>query len=521
VRQEILRGAFVAGAQGLTTAGRLTMALTVQPSASKARSARRHATIVCTLGPACSAPETTRAMVDAGMDVARLNFSHGDHRQKRRLVRLVRRVGRESGKTLAILQDLQGPKLRVGDLAGGGITLTPGGEVTITTQPCMGTAERFSVTYPQLTDDVRPGQEILLADGRITLRVRAVAGTEVQCEVVHGGRLTPRKGINLPGVALSIGSLTQKDRADVAFGVQHGVDWIALSFVRRAVDIVELRELIASLRDRGVHPRDSLPPRIIAKIEKPEALGDYEAILEQTDAIMVARGDLGVEIKPERVPIVQKEMIYAALERGIPVITATQMLQSMTRAPLPTRAEVSDVANAILDGSDAVMLSDETAAGDFPVQSVRMLDRIVREVESSALYHPPRCASTDDPCDAVAASACELAMSANAAAIAVFTHTGATAIHIARFRPRMPIVALCHTPAVCRQLMVYWNIMPMKVPLCRTLPRMGRVADASVRRAGITDGDSLYVVVAGSSRQPGQTDSLQLRRLDAAMEEEL
>ena len=485
------------------------------PLSANSPCTHRHATIVCTLGPTSSSPATVRALVDAGMNVARLNFSHGDHTQKRTLIRTIRRVSREADATIAILQDLQGPKLRVGDLAGGGIELQAGAAVTVTTQTCMGTAARFSVSYAELTEDVQPGQDILLADGTITLRVKEVAGHDVHCEVVHGGRLSPRKGVNLPGIPLSIGALTDKDREDVAFGVKLGVDWVALSFVRRAHDITILRELISELRAQHTHPRDSAAPRIVAKIEKPEALDDYAAILAQADAVMVARGDLGVEISPERVPIVQKEMIHAAIERGIPVITATQMLQSMTHAPLPTRAEVSDVANAILDGSDAVMLSDETAAGDYPVESVRMLDRIVRATECSPLYHPPHCASTDDPCDAIASSACELAQAAGASCIAVFTHSGETAVRLARFRPMMPIVAMCHDAAVCRHLMVYWNITPVMVPLCRTAARMGRVADNSVRRAGIGR-DGYYVVVAGSSREPGRTDSIQLRQLDDA-----
>jgi pyruvate kinase len=443
------------------------------------------------------------------MDVARLNFSHGNHEQKRRIIRLIRRAEKKAGRPIAILQDLQGPKLRVGEFRGGNpVELKTGSTVTITTTPCFGSEERFFVDYASLAKDVGKDDPILLSDGSITLQVSKADATagEVYCSVLHGGILYPRKGVNLPGIKLSISSMTEKDKTDLAFGIEQGVDWVALSFVREAKDILSLRRRINRIRSRLETPGTSVPPKIIAKIEKPEAVDAIREIMDAADGIMVARGDLGVEMKQVLVPVVQKEIINMANATGKPVITATQMLESMVHAPVPTRAEVSDVANAIFDGSDAIMLSAESAVGKYPLESVAYLDRIARETEASPLFEPRRLSARNEVSDAIAASACELAGSIAASCIVVFTHTGTTAIQVARFRPKTPIVALCGNSDICRQLMVYWNIKPLKAPVCRSINRLLRVAGESVVKLGCGKPGDEYVLVAGSSVKPGRTD---------------
>ena len=471
--------------------------------------AHRRVTLICTVGPACDTYEMLVKLIDQGMDVARLNFSHGTLEQKARLIRLIRRAERHVGRPIAILQDLQGPKLRVGELRGGNpVELKNGAKVIITSTPCFGSAEIFYVDYVPLSQDVSPGNPILLADGTITLRVISsdCKKGEVQCEVVHGGMLSPRKGVNLPGIKLSISAITKKDKTDLDFGIRHGVDWVALSFVCEAKEIISLRKRIEKIRSRMDKPKTTIPQKIIAKIEKPEAVQNISSIMDAADGIMVARGDLGVEMKQALVPIIQKEIIHMANSRGIPVITATQMLESMVHAPIPTRAEASDVANAVFDGSDAIMLSAESAAGDFPLESVAYLDRIARETEASPLFEPRRLSARNEVSDAIAASSCELARTIDASCIVVFTHTGTTAIQIARFRPHTPIVALCSNNDICRQLMVYWNIKPLRVPMCRSSNRLLRVANERVLLSGCGKTGDEFVLVAGSSTKPGRTD---------------
>jgi pyruvate kinase len=476
--------------------------------------AHRRASIVCTIGPASDSEAKLLELARAGMDVARLNFSHGDYAQKEAILTRLAAVEKRIGRPIAMLQDLQGPKLRIGELAGGKpVTLRDGARVVITTTPCFGTAERLSVTYRNLIDDIKPGDPILIADGTITLQVRAVLdGDEIACTVVHGGEVAPRKGVNLPGVSLSLSALTAKDLADAKFGVAHNVDWIALSFVRHAADILRLKKEIAKHRARGLGSSTGLPPRVIAKIEKPEAVSELAAILDAADGIMVARGDLGVELRPESVPLVQKQIIRMANDAGKPVITATQMLESMMHSPVATRAETSDVANAIFDGTDAIMLSGESAAGEFPVEAVRTMAAIVCQAEASPLFAPRMRVNDTTTTAAITAASRLVAADLRAACIAVFTHTGTTAMHLAHQRPMMPIVALCTNRAAARPLMLYWNVQPVHVPVCTTRQQHMRVAEQVVGRLRLAKQGEPYVVVSGSSAASGGTNWVEARR---------
>src|SRR5215472_9164427 len=340
----------------------------------------RHSKIVCTIGPSTHSPRLIRRLIQAGMDVARLNFSHGTHEMHTHSIAMLHAASAELGKTIGILADLQGPKIRTGALAGGGtVALRSGQPFTITTAKILGDSTRVSTVFRPLPREVHPGDRILLSDGLIELRVENTSGHEVRCRIVNGGELGEHKGINLPGVKLRVPALTKKDREDLRFALEHGVDYIAVSFIRRPEDVLLAKSLIR--RAKKVTP-------VIAKLEKPEAIENLDAILRVSDGVMVARGDLGVEMSPEKVPVVQKNIIARAREMRRPVITATQMLESMTQNPRPTRAEASDVANAIFDGSDAVMLSAETAAGKYPIEAVSMMARIVEEAEGSVREFP-------------------------------------------------------------------------------------------------------------------------------------
>ena len=474
----------------------------------------RFATIVCTIGPTCNTLEMLKKLILAGMNVARLNFSHGTHKEKNKLIKLIRQAEKETGKPIAILQDLQGPKLRVGELKGGKpINLVNDACVIITTEPCFGTDEKFYVNYKNLPNEVQPGDPILLADGTIALQVVKKNKTEIKCKVIHGGELYPRKGVNLPGVKMSVPSLTPKDVKDLKFGVEHGVDWIALSFVREAKDITKLSARINRIRSSLKKLPTSIPPKIIAKIEKPEAVENLDDILDKADGIMVARGDLGVELSISRVPIIQKEIINLANKIGKPVITATQMLESMTHAAIPTRAEAGDVANAIFDGTDAVMLSAETAFGKFPEQAVKALNLITRQAEYSHLFKPCRCEIKSRTMHALAAAASETAEEIGAKSVVVYTFTGNAAIKVASFRPKMPILALCTNVDVARQLMVYWNIKTSTVPNCKTLNRMLALADKKVLETNCGKPGDKYVLIAGTPGQSGKTDMIHVRTL--------
>ena len=471
----------------------------------------RRTRIVCTLGPATSTEERIEALMRAGMNVARINFSHGTHEEHEATIRRVRAVAKRLESPIAILQDLQGPKIRTGALEGGApVNLRDGQKFTITTRDVVGAADCVSTTYSELPQDVRPGDRILLSDGAMELRVRSVNGQDVLCDVVHGGRLAEHQGINLPGVVVSAPALTAKDRADLVFGVRQHVDYIALSFVRRPEDVAEAKQLIADeLQSRRSPPAQALPAGlhpsayaaentipVIAKLEKPEAIERLDDILGASDGVMVARGDLGVELPLERVPLIQKHVIARANALGLPVITATQMLESMIDHPRPTRAEASDVANAILDGTDAVMLSAETAVGAYPVEAVRVMDRIACETETALSFasmphdHPTAA-------HAVSSAAYTLAREASARLIAVFTRTGASAHLISKERPPMPIIAYTPFETVYRRLALWWGVSPRLSELQGSSEELIAWVDAELQRDGLAQVGEEVVIMGG------------------------
>ena len=473
----------------------------------------RRVKIVCTLGPASASSTAIRALVRAGMDVARLNFSHGTQAEQARAIRRVRAAARVERRTVAILADLAGPKIRVGELPAGR-RWRAGEIVVLSSRLRPRTPGAIGTTYRGLARDLQPGQAVLLDDGRLRLEVVRVRGDEVVCKVREGGELLSHKGINLPGTPLSAPALTAKDRADLAFAVGAGVDLVALSFVRTAADVRAAARLLrraagVDLPAAGATPRPEpvegplagLAPPLIAKLEKPQALADLAGILEESAGVMVARGDLGVEIPPEKVPMAQKRIIQAARLLGRPVITATQMLESMTERSRPTRAEASDVANAVLDGTDAVMLSAETASGRYPVEAVRMMDRIIRETEAACR---PSASSgrfegngTLSPQDAVSGAAVMLADTLGAAAIVAFTLSGGTALRLARRRPQAPIIAVSPDPRVLRRLSLVWGVTPLRLPRSRRLLRLVAVADAALRAHRLARAGDRVVLVMG------------------------
>ena len=480
----------------------------------------RHTKIVCTLGPATSTEERIEALMRAGMDVARINFSHGTHEQHAATIARVRSVASRLHRPVAILQDLQGPKIRTGSLEGGTpIFLTDGHRFVITTRPVAGTGKIVSTTYADLPKDVRRGDCILLSDGAIELRVTGVVKQDVICEVVHGGTLAEHQGINLPGVAVSAPALTEKDRDDLIFGVEQGVDYIALSFVRRPEDVSEAQALVEeTLRGlprpcapspRELHPAAYATERtipVIAKLEKPEAIAALDDILSVADGVMVARGDLGVEMPLEQVPMIQKDVIARANARGLTVITATQMLESMINHARPTRAEASDVANAILDGTDAVMLSAETAIGKYPVEAVQVMARIACESEPNCKHGPfehPNQPRTH--AHAVASAANILAREAGAHLIAAFTRTGTSAHLISKERPVMPVVAYTPFEQVYRRLALWWGVMPRRSELLGTTEQLIAWVDEQLQEEGLVQrGDEVVIMggmpIAGSAR---------------------
>ena len=426
----------------------------------------RRTKIVATIGPACSTREQLLDLIRAGVDGARLNLSHGTHDQHREWARLVRETERELGRPIALIADLQGPKLRIGDLDEP-VTLRRGDEVVV--GPAEGSTNGELPISPAVISEVlQPGHDVLIDDGLVRLRVDSVQSGRARCAVVEGGVVTSHKGVNLPGVPVPIPSITRKDMDDLELALELGVDFVALSFVRSAADVRDLRALI---EQAGSHAH------VIAKIEKAEAVDALDEILEETDAVMVARGDLGVEIGVALVPLLQKRIIIAALERGKPVITATQMLESMVHQAEPTRAEASDVANAILDGSSALMLSGETAVGEYPVESVAYMDRIARAVEPSLGYRHELPERADEPTvgQAMSNAACDLAEALRAKAILVPTYTGRTASVVARLRPRRPIIALTHHDYALRQMAIEWGV--------------SRILDPGVRRRRHAAGD--------------------------------
>ena len=464
----------------------------------------RKAKIVATIGPASQDPGILEKLIRAGMNVARLNFSHGTHEEQASRIDAIRRASQELGVVVGILQDLQGPKIRVGNLAVP-IQLAQGEIVTLyatDSEAAAGTAQRIPVDFRQLFDAVRVSDRLLLDDGRLALQVESVDGESLSARVLVGGLLSAHKGINLPGVRLRIPGFTDKDRADLTFGLARGMDAVAISFVRSADDVRTVRSVMDSLLD------GKPSPLLIAKLEKPEALAELDEILSIVDGVMVARGDLGVELPPERVPALQKQIIRAANRRAKLVITATQMLESMVENPLPTRAEASDVANAVFDGTDAVMLSAESASGKYPVESVQIMDRIVREAESHFLEWGKGTDSLegldDSDTASMARAAQALANDKNVTAVASFTMQGQSAWLISKIRPRVPILGFTPNEATCRRLAFFWGVQPQLIPYANTLETMLRYVDQSLVRS-VKPGDQVVLVCGfpvGSMRQP-------------------
>jgi pyruvate kinase len=473
---------------------------------------RARTKIVATIGPASREPEVLRQLIHDGVDVARLNFSHGDPETHEENVRRIRAAAGEVGRPLAIQVDLQGPKLRVGEVVESGISLEEGDEATLVTEEVVGrTAEAIPVQNENLPEIVEPGDRILLADGTMELEVISASHGEVCCQVRVGGVLTSNKGINLPGVAADLPSITEKDHRDLAHALEWDIDWIALSFVRSAEGIYQLKELIQDLR-----PEDERVP-VMAKIEKPHALSNLDAIIEAADAVMVARGDLGIEIPPEEVPMAQKRIIEACNEAGIPVVTATQMLESMIENPRPTRAEASDVANAILDGTDAVMLSAETTIGAYPVESVRTMRRIIDEVEATRPETPirPLRRSGEEMelsiADAVGRAARQAAQDLNAAALITPTVSGYTARVMSRYRPQASIIAVTPNPRVQRRLMLHWGVIPLLASRADNSDEMIEHAVEAAREQGLVEEGDTLVITAGAARsEPGTTNLLRI-----------
>jgi pyruvate kinase len=462
----------------------------------------RRTKIVATIGPASSTKETIGALVDAGMTGARLNFSHGTREQHADWARLVREVQEEVRRPIALIADLQGPKLRVGDIEGT-LTLARGDEIVVAggKQPENGV---LPVSPSVISEVLRPGHEVLIDDGHVRLLVRDVRQGRAACTVVVGGDITAHKGVNLPGVPIPIPALTRKDTDDLEFALGLDVDFVALSFVRSAADLRDLKALIAQ-HDSHAH--------VIAKIEKSEAIDALDEILQESDAVMVARGDLGVEIGPASVPLLQKRIIQRALDRGKPVITATQMLESMLHQPEPTRAEASDVANAVLDGTSAVMLSGETAMGEYPVEAVSYMDRIARAVEPSLGYRHQLPEVGEQPTigEAMSNAACDLAEALGARAIVVPTYTGRTASVVARLRPRRPILGLSHHQYALQHMALEWGVTPWGIEESASVEDLWDVSLAAVRESGlVVEGDRVVITAGTAVNIPGSTNVIKV-----------
>jgi len=452
----------------------------------------RHSKIVCTIGPASRTPRIIERLIQAGMDVARLNFSHGTHEDHAKNIVTLRAAALKAGKTIAILADLQGPKIRTGALAGGTpVILRTGQKFVITTAKILGDSTRVNTTFTPLPREVHRGDRILLSDGLIELRVEQVSGKEVVCYVVNGGPLGENKGINLPGVKLRVPALTPKDRADLRFALKQGANYIAVSFVRHPEDVLLAKQLIK---------RAGKDTPVIAKLEKPEAIENLDAILRVADSVMVARGDLGVEMNPEKVPVVQKTIIARAREFRRPVITATQMLESMTENPRPTRAEASDVANAIFDGSDAVMLSAETASGKYPVETVAMMARIIGEAEASIREYPRPSTQQErlKVAETVAELVCHASRELHMKLIAVFTHSGFTARLVSRYRPLVPIVAFSPEAETRRRMALIWGVLPKDIKDTHSIENLAKVAEKRLLEERLVRRGDVIGIVAGT-----------------------
>lgn len=465
--------------------------------------------IIATLGPASNTVEVIEELIRAGMDIARLNFSHGSAEDHSIVISNVRTASRKAGKGIGILLDLQGPKIRIGKLENGVIKLEEGQEIIITTRDVPGNNKEVSTNYEGLPRDISEGAHILLDDGLLEFEVIKISGTDIHCKVIRGGDLSEKKGINVPETRLTLKSLTEKDREDLSTGIKENVDFIAISFIRDAGDVQSVKNI---LRQAGV----SIP--VIAKIEMPEAIDNLEEILGVADGIMVARGDLGVEISPENVPIVQKLIIRRCNEESIPVITATQMLESMIHNPRPTRAEASDVANAIVDGTDVVMLSGETAVGKYPVEAVAMMKRIAHATEDKLFElltpDPDRIKVKGDPEHAVAHAVYYTAIDIKARAIVALTKSGGTACVISKYRPTIPIIGITHTEAIVRRLSLYWGVRGVMVEVIENTDAMIDIVEKRMLEEKLVErGDSIIITFGVPMGVAGSTNMLMIHHI--------
>ncbi len=471
---------------------------------------QRRAKIVATLGPASNSEAMFRELVRAGLDVARLNFSHGVNAEKLELIEMIRSVSAKEGKRICIMGDLQGPKIRTGRLKNKApVLLRTGQMLTITPRDILGTADMVGTTFKTLAENLEQGSRLLLSDGLIELRVREIDDDDVVCEIINGGMLGEHKGINLPGIPVRVPSLTEKDEGDLEFALKNGVDAIAVSFIRTAEDVKLVKHRIAALGSETW---------VIAKLEKPQAIEHLESILEAADGVMVARGDLGVEVPPEKVPAIQKHVIHRASEYRKPVITATQMLESMIENPRPTRAEASDVANAIYDGSDAVMLSGETAMGKYPIEAIRMMAKIVSETESTMRKtskrdrerpNRMRLSIGETICESMAHAADDLDLSA----IAVFTESGTTARQLSKYRPRTTIYGLSSVDVTINRMALLWGVLPIKCTKMNTTDQMVDAAEQLLEEGGYVRPREVIGIVAGTRTKSGSTNFLRLHVL--------
>jgi pyruvate kinase len=453
----------------------------------------RHTKIVATLGPATTDESIIKRLLKAGVNVVRLNFSHGNHEEHADRIAVVRKIADQLNLPVTLLQDLQGPKIRTGELKDGSVSLVEGQTLMLTTQPVVGDENRVAVDFTDLPESVHPGGRILLDDGNLELAVMQIGNNQVETKVIQGGLLKPHKGVNLPGAQLNVPCLTEKDKADLSFGLEHGIDAVAMSFIRLPSDVARVRNAILHLAPE----RKYIP--IIAKLERPEALNNLDGIIETSDGVMVARGDLGVEMPPESVPIAQKQIITAANQYAKVVITATQMLDSMINNPRPTRAEASDVANAIFDGTDAVMLSGETATGKYPVQAVEMMNAIICQAEAHmdmwGHHHVDSLTTDHDDTYFMTLAARELAHDRNVSAIAVFTRSGRTALLMSKARPDVPILAFTPRQDTYLRLSLYWGVKPHLVPEVSTIDEMLKVVEkAMVTSTTIQPGQQVVVI---------------------------
>ncbi|MCD6511102.1 MAG: pyruvate kinase [Thaumarchaeota archaeon] len=459
--------------------------------------------LICSLGPSSKEEKVIEEMARAGMDVARINFSHGDYEEHRALFEAVKRVSDRLKKPIALMQDLPGPKIRIGEIRDGKAYLKPGSEFVLTTEELVGDSEKATVSYRDLPEKVEPGHRILLADGTIMLRVLKVEGPRVHCRVVVGGVLRPHKGVNLPDTRLGLPAITEEDRKHLSFGMKLGFDMVAVSFVKDGSDMELARELT---RRRAF---------LLAKIERREAVENLDEVIRASDGVIVARGDLGAEMPLESVPMIQKEIISKCNALAKPVVTATQMLESMIANPYPTRAEVADVANAIIDGSDALMLSDETSIGKYPVEATRVITKIAREVESKLPYgEMVEKRRGTSPRDIISHSACQIALNLNVAAIVAPTRSGASARIVSKYRPKVPVIALTNSERVVRELTISWGVFPFKIGKYKTIDEVIMKADRIILREGLAKKGDYIVVVTGDPREPrGVTDVLKIHKL--------